>query len=124
MRPDDALIAQYAPEPKGADGDAAAHGSRPAPPGIGVGVLAALAPALLMLLHAVGEMLLPKSSPLLHFAAFVGHPIIAMLLGVIFAVLVLRPGRPEAVRRALSDSIKPVANVLLIIAGGGAFSRC
>ncbi len=123
VRPDDALIAQYAPESTGADGDAAAQGSRPAPPGIGVGVLAALAPALLMLLHAVGEMLLPRSSPLLHFAAFVGHPIIAMLLGVIFAVLVLRPGRPEAVRRALSDSIKPVANVLLIIAGGGAFQQ-
>ncbi len=122
VRPDDALIAQYAPEtPAAAEGGA--QGERPAPPGIGVGVLAALAPALLMLMHAVGEMLLPSESALLHVAAFVGHPIIAMLLGVIFAVLVLRPGRPEAVRRALGDSIKPIANVLLIIAGGGAFQQ-
>ncbi len=122
VRPDDALIAQYAPEtPAAAEGGA--EGERPAPPGIGVGVLAALAPALLMLMHAVGEMLLPRESALLHVAAFVGHPIIAMLLGVIFAVLVLRPGRPEAVRRALGDSIKPIANVLLIIAGGGAFQQ-
>ncbi len=122
VRPDDALIAQYAPEtPAAAEGGA--QGERPAPPGIGVGVLAALAPALLMLMHAVGEMLLPRESALLHVAAFVGHPIIAMLLGVIFAVLVLRPGRPEAVRRALGDSIKPIANVLLIIAGGGAFQQ-
>ncbi len=122
VRPDDALVAQYAPEtPAAAEGGA--QGERPAPPGIGVGVLAALAPALLMLMHAVGEMLLPRESALLHVAAFVGHPIIAMLLGVIFAVLVLRPGRPEAVRRALGDSIKPIANVLLIIAGGGAFQQ-
>ncbi len=122
VRPDDALVAQYAPEtPAAAEGGA--QGERPAPPGIGVGVLAALAPALLMLMHAVGEMLLPRGSALLHVAAFVGHPIIAMLLGVIFAVLVLRPGRPEAVRRALGDSIKPIANVLLIIAGGGAFQQ-
>ncbi len=117
VRPDDALVAQYAPDA------ADAEPVRRNPPGIGLGVLAALAPALLMLLHALGEVLLPRGSALLHFAAFVGHPIVAMLLGVLFAVLVLRPGRPEAVRKALGDSIKPIANVLLIIAGGGAFQQ-
>ncbi|AVT02912.1 GntP family permease [Paracidovorax avenae] len=122
VRPDDALVAQYAPDAADAGGPAA-QPVRQNPPGIGLGVLAALAPALLMLLHALGEVLLPKGSALLHFAAFVGHPIVAMLLGVLFAVLVLRPGRPEAVRKALGDSIKPIANVLLIIAGGGAFQQ-
>ncbi|ADX46452.1 gluconate transporter [Paracidovorax avenae ATCC 19860] len=122
VRPDDALVAQYAPDAADAGGPAA-QPVRQNPPGIGQGVLAALAPALLMLLHALGEVLLPKGSALLHFAAFVGHPIVAMLLGVLFAVLVLRPGRPEAVRKALGDSIKPIANVLLIIAGGGAFQQ-
>ncbi|AVS99151.1 gluconate transporter [Paracidovorax avenae] len=122
VRPDDALVAQYAPDVADAGGPAA-QPVRQNPPGIGLGVLAALAPALLMLLHALGEVLLPKGSALLHFAAFVGHPIVAMLLGVLFAVLVLRPGRPEAVRKALGDSIKPIANVLLIIAGGGAFQQ-
>lgn len=121
VRPDDALIAQYAPD--AAAPSAGAQATHKAPPGLALGVLAALAPALLMLMHAVGEMLLPKGSALLHFTAFVGHPIIAMLLGVIFAVLALRPGQPEAVRKALSDSIKPIANVLLIIAGGGAFQQ-
>ena len=121
VRPDDALIAQYAPDAAAAS--AGAQATHKAPPGLALGVLAALAPALLMLMHAVGEMLLPKGSALLHFTAFVGHPIIAMLLGVIFAVLALRPGQPEAVRKALSDSIKPIANVLLIIAGGGAFQQ-
>lgn len=118
VRPDDALVAQYAPD--------ADHGAASAPktsPPIGLGLLTALLPALLMLFHALGEVVLAKGSPLLHVAAFVGNPIIAMLLGVIFAVVALKPGQPEAVRKALSQSVKPVANVLLIIAGGGAFQQ-
>ncbi|MCS4509901.1 GntP family permease [Xylophilus ampelinus] len=119
VRPDDALIAQYAPDAAGTD----AAASQKSPPGIGLGVLTALAPALLMLLHALGEVVLDKGSALLKVAGFVGNPIVAMLIGVVFAVLVLRPGRPEAVRKALGDSVKPIANVLLIIAGGGAFQQ-
>ncbi|QHJ00816.1 gluconate transporter [Xylophilus rhododendri] len=118
VRPDDALVAQYAP-----DADSPDAAPRKSPPGIGLGLLTALLPAVLMLLHALGEVMLAKDSSLLHVAAFVGNPIVAMLLGVIFAVLVLRPGQPEAVRKALSQSVKPVANVLLIIAGGGAFQQ-
>ncbi|KAF1045745.1 GntP family permease [Xylophilus sp.] len=119
VRPDDALIAQYAPQ---ADATAA-PARRKAPPGIGLGLLAALLPALLMLFHAVSEVVLAKGSAVLHAAAFVGDPIIAMLLGVVFAIAVLRPGVPEAVRQSLSQSVRPVANVLLIIAGGGAFQQ-
>jgi GntP family gluconate:H+ symporter len=122
VRPDDALVAQYAPHPDKAD-TATNGGLKKSPPGLGLGLLTALLPALLMLLNALGEMLLDKSSALLHVAAFIGNPIVAMLLGVVFAVIVLRPGQPEAVRKALSDSVKPVANVLLIIAGGGAFQQ-
>jgi len=137
VRPDDALVAQYAPdaaanaeakaeakaEPK-ADAPAAAEApARKAPPAIGLGLLTALLPAVLMLFHALAEMMLDKESSLLHVAGFVGNPIVAMLLGVVFAVLALRPGQPEAVRKALSQSVKPVANVLLIIAGGGAFQQ-
>ena len=120
VRPDDALIAQYAPDAAGTDAAAAPQKS---PPGIGLGVLTALAPALLMLFHALGEVVLDKGSALLKVAGFIGNPIVAMLIGVVFAVVVLRPGRPEAVRKALGDSVKPIANVLLIIAGGGAFQQ-
>ena len=118
VRPDDALVAQYAPAPGAADAP------KKSPPGIGLGLLTALLPALLMLFHALGEVVLDKGSALLNVAAFVGNPIVAMLLGVVFAIVVLRPGQPEAVRKALSQSVKPVANVLLIIAGGGPSSRC
>ncbi|MBB6367679.1 GntP family gluconate:H+ symporter [Xanthomonas sacchari] len=117
--PDAALLAQYA-SADAADGGASAPRT---PPAFGLGVLAALAPALLMLCHAVAEMLLRKDSAVLHATAFVGHPIVAMLLGVLFAQVALRPGTPAALRKTLGDSVKPVAGVLLIIAGGGAFQQ-
>lgn len=140
-RPDEAMIHQYVPpdaeegaearkeagteaSPEAGLSPAAASKSRAAAvPGVGVGVLCALLPALLMLFHAVAEVLLDKSSGLLHVSAFVGNPIVAMLLGLLLAMVLLRSGDPEAVRKSLSASVKPISNVLLIIAGGGAFQQ-
>ena len=95
-------------------------------PGIGLGVLAALLPAILMLVHAVAEMLLPKDSSAMHVASFLGNPLIAMLLGVLFAIVVLvlaRGGDMEKLREALGQSLKPIASIIMIIAGGGAFQQ-
>jgi len=116
VRPEDALIAQFTP----VGGE---RSNRRKPAGVALGLLAALLPALLMLFNSLGELVLGKDSGLLHVAAFVGNPIMAMLLGVVVALLVLRPGQAEEVRHSLSDSVKAVANVLLIIAGGGAFQQ-
>ena len=95
-------------------------------PGIGLGVLAALLPAILMLVHAVAEMLLPKDSSAMHVASFLGNPLIAMLLGVLFAIVALvlaRGGDMEKLREALGQSLKPIASIIMIIAGGGAFQQ-
>lgn len=118
-RPDDALLEQFT----GADQADKAGGARPS---LGLGVLAALLPALLMLVHALAEVLLPKGSPVLGLAAFLGNPLIAMLLGVLFAAaaLVYLPGgNTEKLRDALGASLKPIAGIMLIIAGGGAFQQ-
>ena len=117
-RPDDALLEQFTAPQEAAGGRAAA--------GIGLGVLAALLPALLMLVHAVAEMLLPKESGVLHVAAFLGNPLVAMLLGVLFATVTLalpRGGDAEKLRDSLGKSLKPIAGIMLIIAGGGAFQQ-
>ncbi|MEG0937321.1 MAG: gluconate:H+ symporter [Comamonas sp.] len=95
-------------------------------PGIAIGVLAALLPAILMLVHAVAEMLLPKDSSAMHVASFLGNPLIAMLLGVLFAIVALvlaRGGDMEKLREALGQSLKPIASIIMIIAGGGAFQQ-
>ncbi len=95
-------------------------------PGLSTSVLVALLPALLMLLNAVAELVLPPSSAVARLAAFVGDPVIAMLFGVVFAASVLvytKSGDAENLRDAMSASLKPIANVLVIIAGGGAFQH-
>lgn len=117
-RPDVALLEQFTSGKKeGGEGSA---------PSIGMGVLCALLPALLMLVHALAEVLLPKDSGLLHAAAFLGNPLVAMLLGVVFASITLgylRGADAEKLRDALGQSLKPIAGIMLIIAGGGAFQQ-
>lgn len=116
-RPDQALLDQFTLPEKAA---AARQ------PGVGTGVLAALLPAILMLLHAIAETVLPKGSAVLHVASFLGNPLIAMLLGVMFAIVALvlsRGGDAEKLRGALGSSLKPIASIIMIIAGGGAFQQ-
>lgn len=57
---------------------------------------------------------------------FVGEPLVAMLAGFLFAlgVTLVRGGRSsEATRSSLTDSLKSIAAILLIIGGGGAFKQ-
>jgi GntP family gluconate:H+ symporter len=120
VRPDQSLIDQFSAE---ADDDAAAGR---APPSLGLSLLTALLPAILMLLHAIAELILPKGSVTLSITDFLGDPGIAMLIGVLFAAFMLiwsRGGNSEVLRSSMSASVKPIANVLLIIAGGGAFQH-
>ena len=117
-RPDEALLEQFTTTRQ----ETAGRGA----PGVGLGVLAALLPALLMLVHAGAEMLLPKDSRAMHVAAFLGDPLVAMLLGVLFAaftLVLMRGGDAEKLRDAMGKSLKPIAGIMLIIAGGGAFQQ-
>jgi len=116
-RPEQALLDQFT-----ASKTADEHNA----PGAALGVLAALLPALLMLVHALAEVSLPKGNAILHVAAFLGNPVIAMLLGVLFAAIALvlaRGGDAEKLRDALGASLKPIAGIIMIIAGGGAFQQ-
>ena len=95
-------------------------------PGLGLSLLTALLPALLMFVNAIAELVLAKDAAVLRITGFVGDPAIAMLIGVLFAAcaLVYVRGRDtDELRKSLSASVKPIANVLLIIAGGGAFQH-
>ncbi|MBB4006598.1 GntP family permease [Allorhizobium taibaishanense] len=119
VRPEPALIEQFSARSEGTNQSA----SRP---GFGLSLLAALLPAVLMLAHSIAELAFDKGADILSVTAFLGDPVIAMLIGVLFAALLLGRkgyGRADDLRAALSASLKPIANVLLIIAGGGAFQR-
>ncbi|PPA02852.1 gluconate transporter, partial [Pseudomonas sp. MWU12-2312b] len=111
-RPDQVLLDQFTLAEKADD-----------QPGTSVwlGVLAALLPAILMLIHAVAEMVLPKGNAILKMAGFLGNPLIAMLLGVLFAgasLVLARGGDAGQLRESLGKSLKPIASIIMIIAGG------
>jgi gluconate:H+ symporter, GntP family len=124
VRPDQALLDQFTAPGAQTSSSAATTGTKSA--SIGVGILAVLMPAILMLANTLGETLLPKSSWGAKLTAFLGDPLVAMLAGVLFAsitLVYLRGGSTEKLREALGASLKPIAGILLIIAGGGAFQQ-
>jgi gluconate:H+ symporter, GntP family len=121
VRPDQALLEQFTAKHGGSVG-----ATRTSEPGVGVGIFAVLLPAILMLVNTFGETLLPAGSFGAKLTAFVGTPLIAMLAGVLFAsfaLVYMRNGSTEHLRESLSASLKPIAGILLIIAGGGAFQE-
>jgi len=124
VRPDQALLDQFTLPGAQTSTSAVASAVKSAP--VRIGILAVLMPAILMLANTFGETLLPKSSWGAKVTAFLGDPLIAMLVGVLFASITLvymRGGSTEKLREALSASLKPIAGILLIIAGGGAFQE-
>lgn len=123
VRPDQALLDQFTATHGGSGRLAIDEARRPS---IGLGIFAVLLPAILMLVNTLAETLLPKASLVAEIAAFLGTPLVAMLVGVLFASIALvnlRGGSAEHLRETFGASLKPIAGILLIIAGGGAFQE-
>ncbi len=94
-------------------------------PGLGVSLLSALMPLLLLTATTVFGFI-PGNAAFKKGIAFIGDPSIAMLLSVLSAIwlLGLRRGRPmREVMKSLEEAFKGVAPVMLIIAGAGAFMQ-
>jgi GntP family gluconate:H+ symporter len=122
VRPDQALLDQFT----GAGGHGEASAASKAKPGFGIGFLAVLLPAILMLANTIGETLFAKGSTIAKITDFLGEPLVAMLFSVLFASITLvymRGGDTEKLRESLGASLRPIAGILLIIAGGGAFKE-
>ncbi|MFE7011306.1 GntP family permease [Streptomyces sp. NPDC057651] len=138
VRPDPVLVAQFT----GVDRNNAAdttHTSSTCPAegtrtdtlqragvSTGLAVTSVLIPVALMLLRTLAETVLDESSTVRAALTFVGEPLVAMLAGFLFAlgVTLVRGGRSsEATRSSLTDSLKSIAAILLIIGGGGAFKQ-
>ncbi|ADN00403.1 gluconate transporter, high-affinity GNT I system [Dickeya dadantii 3937] len=95
-------------------------------PSFFVSVMTALVPVILMALRAVAEMILPKGHALLPYAEFFGDPVMATLIAVLIAIFTfgLNRGRSmDEVMGTITDSIKIIAMMLLILGGGGAFKQ-
>lgn len=95
-------------------------------PGFGISIFVALIPVLLMGIQAIGELLIPKQSPVTSALKFLGDPGIAMLLAVLMAIICLGVLRGVSIRTLMdrtSSSLNAVAMILLVTAAGGAFKQ-
>lgn len=100
-------------------------GAARALPGFGITLFTILLPLLIMVSKTVLEATLKADSAFRPFVTFIGDPFSALLISVIFAYwsLGLARGRGLADLSFLTgDSYRQIANVMLIIACGGAFN--
>ena len=89
-------------------------------------VTAILLPVVLMLLGAIGKLTLADGSTVRAALEVAGTPIVALLAGVLFAMVFLgyRLGRGRAeVSGIVGGALPAIAGILLIVAAGGGFKQ-
>ncbi len=95
-------------------------------PSFGVSVFTGLIPVILMAVAAVVKLIQPADGAFFKIIDFLGDPVVALFLAVWVAIYTLgvRRGRKLGdIMNSLTDSVKAIAMILLIIAGGGAFKQ-
>ncbi|QLQ40309.1 GntP family permease [Micromonospora robiginosa] len=95
-------------------------------PALWAAVVTVLLPVVLMLLRAIGELTLGEDTAGRKALDIVGTPIVALLAGVIFAMIFLgyRNGFSRSqVSGFLGGSLPAIAGILLIVAAGGGFKQ-
>jgi GntP family gluconate:H+ symporter len=95
-------------------------------PGFGISLLTVLIPVILMLLASAADITLDPASPARSALHFVGSPIVALLLALLFSFWSLRRPRRftrEEVMKFCNDCLAPTATILLVIGAGGGFNQ-
>ncbi|WP_433508069.1 gluconate transporter [Pseudonocardia halophobica] len=93
---------------------------------VGAAVAVVLTPVVLMLVRAIAEIALPEDNAVRGVLEVLGEPIVALLVGVVVAMLAL--GLPSGMdRRGLTASVggalPAIAGILLIVGAGGGFKQ-
>ena len=95
-------------------------------PGFWISVLTSMMPVILIAVATICSFVLPKAALITKVITFIGAPDIAMLLSLVFAVWSMGYARgkkmPE-IAGSMTESVKQIAMMLLIIGGGGAFKQ-
>lgn len=95
-------------------------------PGFGISLFTVLMPVMLMLVASAADIVLDPASSIGAALHFIGHPIVALLLALLFSFWSL--GRPrrftrEEVMKFCNDCLGPTATILLVIGAGGGFNQ-
>jgi GntP family gluconate:H+ symporter len=95
-------------------------------PGFGISVFTVLIPVFLMLLASAADVTLDSASTVRAGLHFIGHPIVALLLALLFSFWSLGRARRftrEEVLKFCNDCLGPTATILLVIGAGGGFNQ-
>jgi GntP family gluconate:H+ symporter len=95
-------------------------------PGFGISLFTVLIPVILMLLASAADIALDATSPVRATLHFVGHPIVALLLALLFSFWSLGRARGftrEQLLKFCNDCLAPTATILLVIGAGGGFNQ-
>ncbi|HEX5176703.1 MAG TPA: gluconate:H+ symporter [Chthoniobacteraceae bacterium] len=104
----------------------ASEGSAGIEPKFGLTLFTMLLPVALMLLATVAELLLPPGHRVRACVQFIGHPVMALVIAVVFALwsLGIRCGhRPATLLAFTEQSVAGIGMTLLVVGGGGGFAR-
>ena len=100
--------------------------SVPNMPGFRISVFTVLIPVILMVLSSLADIAFAAGSPARDSLHFVGNPIVALLLALLFSFWSLGRARRftrEEVMRFCNDCLGPTATILLVIGAGGGFNQ-
>ncbi len=102
------------------------HGDSTSQPGFAISLITILLPVVMMLGRTVAKLALNKESLAYDVLDFVGEPLIALALTVLFAIVMLGWSRGMARDRVggiLRKSLPPIAALLLTIGAGGGLKQ-
>lgn len=95
-------------------------------PGFSLSILAALMPVILIGVSTLVKIIIPENAAILKITGFVGNPVIAMLLSLLFAIYMLgiRRGRKISdIMDSMAHSVSSLTMVMLVIAGAGGLKQ-
>ncbi|WP_340032384.1 GntP family permease [Paenibacillus sp. FSL K6-1122] len=95
-------------------------------PGFGITLFTILIPVILMLLATIVDLILPETNGFRQVVDFIGSPIIALLLALLFSFYSFGYARgfsKQQILKYTNDCLGPVASIILLIGAGGGFNR-
>lgn len=95
-------------------------------PGLGISLITALLPVVLIGLSTLLLLVIPAESSAYNLTKFIGNPVIALLLAVLFSIYSLGIAQGLKIKQIMdtfASSISGITMVLLIIAGAGALKQ-
>ncbi|WP_342417323.1 GntP family permease [Paenibacillus sp. FSL R10-2782] len=95
-------------------------------PGFGITLFTIMLPVILMLMATIVDLILPEANGFRQVIDFIGSPIIALLLALLFSLYSFGYARNFDSKQLLkftNDCLGPVASIILLIGAGGGFNK-